>query len=141
MATFDARAAAEEIEAEYPPFDFEGMDGETYYLPHPMMLTTGEQQAVMELQEEGDGASAELALFDLLERTAPEAMGAIKEMPAIVTAKLMEAWYEAVDEEGKSPSPSSAPNRAARRSQQTSRSKAKTSTRSRSTKSKAASKR
>lgn len=114
-AVFDAREAAAEAVEECPPFPFTGLDGNRYELPHPGMLETGEALAIQE-------AETEQELFDLLERHAPEAAAAIKVMPAAVTAKLLEAWQDTADDEGKSGGPRSAPNRAARRSRQTSRS-------------------
>jgi hypothetical protein len=116
---FDARTAAAEAVDEYPPFVFTGLDGETYELPHPGMLETGQALATQNAESESE-------LFKVLEQLAPTAVEAIKAMPAVVTAKLMEAWYEEAGDEGKSLGPRSVPNRAARRSKPTSRSEAST---------------
>ncbi len=112
---FDAREVAAEAVEECPPFVFTGLDGETYELPHPGMLETGQALTAQAAESEGE-------LFELLEQFAPAAVVAIKAMPAIVTSKLLEAWQEEAGDEGKSPGPRSVPNRAARRSSPTSRS-------------------
>lgn len=113
---FDARAEADAAVAECPPFPFTGMDGASYELPHPGMLTTGQELAVM-------AAPNDKAVFDLFEEIAPEAAAAIRAMPTSVTIKLLAAWQKAgAGDEGKSPGPRSVPNRAARRSRPTSRS-------------------
>lgn len=115
---FDARAEAEVAVAECPPFPFTGMDGKTYELPHPGMLTTGQELAVM-------AAPNDRAVFDLFEEIVPDAAAAMREMPTHVTVKLLAAWQASqVGDEGKSPGPRSVPNRAARRSRPTSRSAA-----------------
>lgn len=127
QSQFDARDAAAEAVEECPPFVFTGLDGHTYELPHPGMLETGQALAAQE-------AESEVELFRLLEEFAPEAVEAIKAMPSTVTKKLLDRWQEEGGEEGKSPGPRSAPNRAARRSKPTSRSAASASGRSGSTK-------
>lgn len=124
--TFDARAEAKQATEDYAPFPFVGLDGETYYLPHPLTLTTGQTEQLMRAEKESDDA-AMLALFDTL---APEALEAIREMPQVVTAKLFDEWRSGLGDLGKSGSEPSAPNRAARRSKRTSKSAAKTSSRS-----------
>lgn len=113
---FDARVEADTAVAECPPFPFTGLDGETYELPHPGMLTIGQELAVKAAEDDAE-------VFQLLAEIAPDAMKAISEMPTSVTVKLMAAWQAAgVSDEGKSPGPRSVPNRAARRSNPTSRS-------------------
>jgi hypothetical protein len=140
-AIFDARQVAAEAEAEYPAFPFVGMDGVAYELPHPLLLTAGQQQHVIEAQAANNEAGVEVAMWALLEKVAPDAVAAMGDMPAVVVAKLMDAWEqqamagEEEGAEGKGPGPRSQPNRAARRSKQTSPSKASTSGRSGSTRS------
>lgn len=120
---FDARAEATAAEEAYPPFPFVGMDGETYYLPHPLMLRAGDQLAVIEAQAANDPEASELALRALLEKEAPEALGAMDTMPSVVVGRLMLAWNakaaEGVEGLGEGREERSAPNRAARRSKQT----------------------
>lgn len=120
--TFDADAEAKQAEEDYKPFPFTWR-GETYFLPHPFMLTTGQAEKLIEAEASNDEAKV-LAFFSDL---APEAMTAIREMPGGVTAKLFDQWREGYGELGKSDSEPSQPNRAARRSKQTSKSAASTS--------------
>lgn len=110
---FDAREAAAEAVEECPPFVFTGLDGKSYELPHPGMLETG--QAL-----KAQNAESESELFELLGQFAPTAVEAIKAMPTMVTAKLLEAWQKEGGDEGKSLGPRSVPNRAGRRSKPTS---------------------
>lgn len=120
---FDARAQLAAAETAYPPFPFVGMDGETYHLPHPLMLKAGDQLAIIEAQAADDGEQAELALRELLGKEAPEALEAMDQMPAIIVAKLMMAWRsksaEGVEALGEGLLERSATNRAARRSKPT----------------------
>ncbi len=120
---FDARAEATAAQEAYPPFPFVGMDGATYHLPHPLMLTAGDQLAVIEAQAANDAEGAELALRSLLTKEAPEALEALDAMPSVVVAKLMMAWRakssEGVEALGEGLTERSAPNRAARRSKPT----------------------
>jgi hypothetical protein len=134
---FDARAAVAQAEVEYPPFPFIGLDGQTYHLPNPLMLHSGDQVAVLEAQANASPESAELALRTLFGEKAPEALAAMDAMPSIVVARLMEAWNRQAEEAmglGEVPGAPLPPNRAARRSKPISRSGASTSGRSTSTK-------
>ena len=133
---FDARAKTEAAEAEYLPFPFTGMDGGRYELPNVMLLESGVAKRMNDAMVAGEENKV-WALFEA--EFPPETVAAMDALPAIVLGQLLDAWKGTVDEEGKDPSPSSGPNRAARRSKQTSRSGAKTSGPSRSAKSKAAS--
>lgn len=135
---FDAREKVVEAEKEYPPFPFIGLDGLQYELPHPLLLSTGQQAAVIEAQAEGDSNRVELAMSSMLAEVAPEAFAAMMEFPAVVTAQLLEAWQTKAqesmgDEMGNGSGRPSQPNRAARRSRPTSSSKGSTSTTSPST--------
>jgi hypothetical protein len=129
MSLFDAREHAGDDE--FPPFCFTGMDGSDYELPHPMTLTAGTARKLNQANAGGD----EETVFELLGTIAPNAIDALMDLRVGTLAKLMDAWYSAVSDSGKSPSPRSVPNRAARRSKPTSRSGDKTSGRSRSAKS------
>lgn len=135
--TFDAREAQSRAVEIYKPFDFIGLDGETYELPHAQMV----DPALTGLLQSDDPKEREAAMATL----AAEAWAAIQAMQPAVQVMLVEAWQEhsgvgqGGTDEGKEPPPSSGTNRAARRSKPTSRSGASTSTRSGSGKSKAAS--
>ena len=109
---FDARAAAAEVDEaeEYPPFEFIGLDGETYQLPNILTFTEREALRI----SKGD--------YGPLEERSPEAFEAMQDLPLHVSTQLGEAWWAEVDDSGKLPSTPSAPNRAARRSRPTSRS-------------------
>lgn len=86
--SFDARAAAKAAEANYPPFQFIGMDGEAYYLPHPMMVDPG----LVRRAQAGDITNDEM-----LRAMAPEAAAAIDQMMPVVQRQLVTAWRAAVD--------------------------------------------
>lgn len=131
---FDARTATADAETAYPPFPFIGLDGVTYYLPHVLMLKSGDQVAVLEAQTSQTPEAAELAMRVLLGDKAPEALAAMDLMPAAVVGQLMVAWNRKSEEDAEGlgealgrPSP---PNRAAKRSKPTSPSGASTSGRS-----------
>lgn len=136
--TFDAREARAKATEIYLPFTFTGYDGQDYQITHAKMI----DPALTKALQSDDGDEREAAMAAL----APEAWPAIQAMEPAVQVMVIEAWQvhsglgeEGGDEPGKERPPSSAPNRAARRSKPTSRSGASTSTRSRSGKSKAAS--
>lgn len=134
--TFDAREARSKAQEIYQPFAFIGYDGFTYHLPHAKMV---DPAAAAKMQAD-DPADRTSAFADM----APEAWEALQQMEPGVMVMVLEAWQahsglNDEDEVGKAQTPSSPPNRAARRSKPTSRSGASTSTRSRSGKSKAAS--
>lgn len=133
---FDARTATADAETAYPPFAFIGLDGVTYFLPHVLMLNSGEQVAVLQAQTSQNPEDAELAMRALLGERAPEALAAMDKMPAAVVGQLMMAWHNRSQEDAEGlgealgrPSP---PNRAAKRSKVTSPSGASASGRSRS---------
>lgn len=131
---FDARAYAAEAAAEYPPYEFTDMDGETRELPNPGTLSA-EQAARLESLSDVDEDTISLSdLFELLDELDADASKAIQAMPIHVAGKLLEEWQEQVDDLGKSDSPSPPPNRAARRSKRTSSSAASKPKRSGSTK-------
>lgn len=92
MPLFDARAAAEATADDYPPFEFVGLDGETYQLPN--LLTLTERQ----IARINRGEQAQL-----IAEIAPEAWSAIEEMPVHVSRQLGEAWAAEGGEAGKSP--------------------------------------
>lgn len=135
--TFDAREARAKAVEIYRPFDFIGLDGEAYELPHVKMVDPGLTKALQsdDPDERDQG----------MDQLAPAAWAAIQAMEPAVQVMLVEAWQEHSglsddeDDPGKGQEQSSGPNRAARRSKRTSPSGASTSTRSRSGKSKAAS--
>lgn len=133
---FDARQVTADAEAAYPPFRFIGLDGVDYFLPHVLMLNSGEQVAVLEAQTSSKAEDAELAMRALLGLRAPEALAAMDKMPAAVVGQLMVAWNQRSQEDaedlGEALGRPSAPNRAARRSKPTSQSGASTSGGSRS---------
>lgn len=118
--TFDARAETQQAKQDYPPFPFIGLDGETYELPHPLGLEMVKAEKLVQAQSKGDD-EAFMALMDTL---APDAVAAIREMPQAVVMKLFDQWREGYGELGKSDSEPSPPNRAAKRSKQTSKSAA-----------------
>jgi hypothetical protein len=122
--TFDARKIEAETADEYQPFEFTGLDGETYHLPHPMELTTGQAEQANIAMRQGDDSML-LAIFETFE---PAAADAVRAMHIRVTTRLFQAWRDSVSEEGKGRSESSSPNRTARRSKRTSRSEASGST-------------
>jgi len=127
---FDARTAATAAAAKYKPWPFVGLDGETYELPHMLMVDAGLQRQVQ---------AGEINQDQFLETVAPKAWAAIQVMPVGVQLELIRAWQaeamEVVDEAGKELLPPSEPNRSARRSKPTSRPAAGTSGPSRSGKS------
>lgn len=135
-APFDAREALAEAEAEYKPFEFIGLDDETYTLPNPYLLSTATLRKQLELEEDDD--IADVDPLDFLTKVVPESWAAIQAMPELIQGRLVDAWRTTIedmfeaDDSGKELGKSSAPNRAARRSKPTSRSAGKTSGRSRS---------
>jgi hypothetical protein len=117
LVGFDARAVRAEAEDDYPPFEFTGLDGVEYQLPSPMLISTDQARELNTAML----AASEDNLFDLLRDLWPEAAyNAVMDMPAIVTAQLMDAWKAGIDEAGKPPSSPAPRNRAERRSKQTS---------------------
>lgn len=123
--TFDAREATAAAEAAYAPFQFIGLDGEAYYLPHPMMVDPGLARRAQ---------AGEITNDQLLAELAPDAAQAIEQMLPVVQRELVKAWRAAVDPDvealGKeSPPPSPTPP-SAERSSRSSRSGGKTSGRS-----------
>ncbi len=123
--TFDAREATAAAEAAYAPFQFIGLDGEAYYLPHPMMVDPGLAKRA---------AAGEISNEELLAELAPDAVKAIDQMLPVVQRDLVKAWRAAVEpsveELGKESTPPSETPPSAGRSKRTSRSVGKTSGRS-----------
>ncbi|MFE1361311.1 hypothetical protein [Streptomyces harbinensis] len=102
---FDTRVLAEQHAAD-PPFEWIGLDGETYQLP-PMRLLTPRQVAAFEQAETVNG------VLDLLRAIAPDAAEAAADLPIGVMEDLMSSWRRTTGgEAGKSPSRSSAKKRA-----------------------------
>lgn len=128
---YDPRAEFEAVQdKQYPAFPFLGWDGEdTFYLPNPLTLDPVDIRVALGLDPNVDFEPEDLdaldqsAVFRLLEAMVPEAWAAMTRMPLAVRAEVLSAWTdfitEQVGEEGKAPSESSAPNRAARRSKRT----------------------
>lgn len=114
---FDARVAAAAKSDGAQPYEFTGMDGETYQLP-PMGSLTGEQTLRF---QDGD--------LTVIEEVADEATyNAVLAMPIAIYEDFGEDWGQSDGNLGKASSPPPQPNRAARRSAPTSRTKASTST-------------
>jgi hypothetical protein len=110
---FDARAAAaESADEDYPPFEFIGLDGNTYELPNPLTLTEREVARI----REGDNGP--------LEERSPEGFEAMQDLPLHISLQLGQAWFDSAEEAGKSPSPSRATRRAVKPSKRTSPAKA-----------------
>ncbi len=102
--TFDAREATRAAEATYKPWPFIGLDGETYYLPHPLMIPPG---LVKRAQ------AGEISNEELVEAIAgTETAAALDAMPGGVQAELIRAWRADKNDElaqlGKELTPSSA---------------------------------
>lgn len=120
--TFDAREATAAAEAAYAPFQFIGLDGEAYYLPHPMMVDPGVTKRVQ---------SGEIANEDVLAIIAPDAKDAIEAMLPVVQTELVKAWRAQMEPEvealGKGLAPPSPTPPSAGRSKRSSRSGGKTS--------------
>lgn len=95
---FDAQAKAAEAAAEkkYPPFQFRGMDGAEYQLPHPDTLT-----------ERQGGLLAEGKVLDVIKEIDEATHDAIVDMPVFITSELAQVWLSGAGEEGKELSPSS----------------------------------
>lgn len=134
---FDARAVAKEASADHPPFPFIDMDGKQHELPNPMLMPTDKLQKFQEVAiaaETIDGAvdpEGAATAFDAYVESVAELFGAelaavLAGMPTMVMAQLIREWFDGSDDEGKSPSPPSGPNRAARRSKPTTPRKAAT---------------
>lgn len=120
---FDARQAAKDHAGAYPPFEFVGLDGDTHELPHPLTLTTDQAMQLNAAMKAGDDEGT-LALFELL---SPDAAEAVRALPAYVTDQLMNAWFEAAGEAGKSEAPPSPTSGGAKPSKRTSPRAASTS--------------
>jgi hypothetical protein len=108
MPKFDARAVTEEKVKGLEPFEFVGLDGGTYTLPHPGTMT----------EEQGDRLQSDPKA--LIAELDPQAFEAIQQMQLPVSSALIQAWLDELGEAGKSPSPSRAIRRAAQRSKRTS---------------------
>lgn len=125
--TFDAREATAAAEANYAPFQFIGLDGEAYYLPHPMMVNPGLARRAQ---------AGEITNDQLLAELAPDAAKAIEAMLPVVQRDLVKAWRAAVDPDmealGKELEPPSPTQPSGARSKPSSRSGVKTSGPSRS---------
>ncbi len=131
LEVYDPRAEFETAAAtQYPPFPFRSWDGEQVHeLPNPLALDPVEIRAALGLDPTADFAPEDLdnfseaEMFAMLDNLVPEAWAAIQEMPLGARAALLTRWSEfvseAVGDEGKGPSQSSPPNRAARRSKRT----------------------
>jgi len=92
---FSLRAIVDD--ADLPQFEFEGVDGEVYQLPHIRQLTTRQALAAME----GD-------LEAVLREVAPDTADVVLNLPAYALDALIKAWLEHSEiEAGKSASPSS----------------------------------
>ena len=125
--TFDAREATAAAEANYAPFRFIGLDGETYSLPHPLMVDPGLARRAQ---------AGEITNDQLLAELAPDAAKAIEAMLPVVQRDLVQAWRDAVDPDmealGKELEPPSPTQPSEERSKPSSRSGAKISGPSRS---------
>lgn len=103
---FDARQLAADLPDE--PFEFIGMDGETYHLPNAATLTGAQAQRF----KAGDDA--------VLEEVAdPDAYAAIMAMPVQLSGDLAQAWIEHAGRAGKADGPSSARRKPTKRSRST----------------------
>jgi hypothetical protein len=111
---FDAR---EHVTAsptvDYPPFEFTGLDGKPYELPHPLTLTERQVDKINSGDPKG-----------VIEDVAPEAFNAIQDMPSYVSKQLGQQWLSEAQESGKSPSASRRTRRAVKPSKRTSQSAA-----------------
>lgn len=122
---FDAREALQAAEVEYPPFDFVGLDGETYRLPNPYMMSPAKLAKDLGLGPDDDIDT--VPHREVLSKLVPEAWAAVEAMPALIQGQVIEEWAKACgledllakltddpsddegDPEGKAPSQSSAP--------------------------------
>lgn len=133
---FKAQDALTAAEAEYSPFVFEDLDGETFELPNPYMLKPAElrEELGLEPDEEIWGNADPTRIMEAL---SPGAWNAVQALPLIVQNQLIEGWMEHcgldADDVGKAQSRSSATKKGAKRSKPTSRTGGKTSGKSRST--------
>lgn len=133
---FDAREAQRTAETIYRPWQFVGLDGHTYELPHPLMANPA---TAIELQ------TGKITEAEMLERDVPEAWAALQAMSPAVMRMTVHAYNDDMEAsmrdatEGKELSPPSPINRSERRSKQTQQSAGSTSTRSVSGKSKGSS--
>lgn len=140
----------EAIAGEYAPLPFR-RGGVDYSLPHPSLLDVDD---LFELDRLVKAADSDMESFhqlrEFLAVQAGDGGDAVREMKPLILWRLISAWQEQMqtwaddagpdgEPEGKGPSTSSGPNRAARRSKPTSRSGASGSGKPRSAKSKAAS--
>jgi len=107
---FDVRAFIEERDGDFPPFEFVGLDGETYELPNVETLT--------ERQVERISVNGELK--EVLGELAPDALDEIAGMPVYASQKLAELWLSGAGESGKSPAPSRRTGGSGKRSKPTS---------------------
>ena len=100
--TFDAREATRAAEAEYPPYEFIDLEGNTHRLPHPLMVESG----LARRAQAGDITTAEM-----IEELAPGAGAAIDAMRPAVQRALLADWRASVgaelEELGKELEPSS----------------------------------
>ena len=88
--TFDAREATAAAEAAYPPFEFIGLDGEAYHLPHPLMVDPALVRKVN---------AGTITTDEMLAQLSPGAAAAIEAMKPVVQQQLVKAWREAIDPE------------------------------------------
>jgi hypothetical protein len=134
--TFDAREVDAKLD-DAAPFPFIGVDGADYSLPNPMSLPTDLFRRITDAYNAGRDSDLFAELEKLVE---PETLDAVCAMRIGTTSQLLAEWLSPLaDDVGKSLPPRSQPNRAARRSKQTSPSGASTSGRSRRAKQPAAS--
>ena len=145
---FDARAATEKAEVEYPPFEFVGLDGGTYTLRSIALVGADDLTALANLfrqaeNEDGedvdeDDLAAKLdGTRDLLARAASDEASAeaVNQLGLYVLGQLMAAWQQSSStESGKSERPSSATKKQGRPSKRTRKPEVRTSTVSKSAK-------
>ena len=127
--TFDARAQLANAQAEYTPFEFIDLDGETQELPNPYVMLPADLRDSL-----GIGPDDDLERFqqrDILAAVAGDAWAKVRDMPMITQKALLEAWSAHCgledDEEGKEPSDSSEPDPEGELSKPTSPSEDRTS--------------
>lgn len=98
-APFDTRAAADELDEQYPPFPFVGLDGATHHLPSPMALSSTRLRAGKRALESGDDDE----MFAFFRTIADEAaVAAMEDLPTGVLVRLINAWQAHAEEQGKS---------------------------------------
>ncbi len=141
---FDAREATAKVSEIYPPFDFIGLDGETYHLASIATVGSVDLARLMQMFDDAnsddddidDAAMFETAIDILTSCAVDEASAnAVRALSPLVLGQLVHAWQSTDDELGKSDAESSAIEEPPKQPKRTRKAAAKTSGRSKPTKS------